>query len=165
MEYLSEDIDIAILVEKGAHGTSNHGITDTGAGDRAVASKYRIGGLDQLKNLLAALPNAIRGVGGKAEGLSARVTNSAHESNSGRTWSLRNALASFYIDIKVDKDTDITTAKSLLVSTGVSDDSISMSKHDDILKMKFDYLSDGHASNAVDEVRDALTSSGINVVE
>ena len=161
----SLDIDLFFMTlsEKGAH-SHLQGTTDTGVGDRVIAAKTRIGGNDQIEKLLAVFQDALRSVGWVTGGpITAVIDDGSHDENVGRKWSLRNAIATATITASIDDDADISRVESILLTSEVPDDSISVTKTDSQLTITLRYLSDGHGSNAISELTNILQKAGIMV--
>jgi hypothetical protein len=162
----SLDIDLFFmsLSEKGAHGHMQ-GATDTGAGDRAVASQSRIGGADQLEHVLAVLPDALRSAGWTdGSPINAVVDDGSHDENVGRKWSLRNAIATATITLdSTDDEVHTGNVQSILSASEVPDDSISVTKTGSQIIITMRYLSDGNGADAIAELADSLQKAGVTV--
>ena len=154
------EVYFSALEERGRSGGGHSGRTDTGAGDRAVAEKTRISGLDQLRPMLTHLNDALRAGGwDDSVPLEATVGADTHDEAPGRDWSLRGAVAEARIVAKAAKPdapaslgyTTLQAAVAALVPAG------------SISRLRFTVVHD--ADGLVDELDRADTQSTLSTRE
>ena len=162
----ADDPEVFFSLEErgGSHG-SKGGRTDTGAGDRAVAEKTRISGLDQLRPMLTHIPDALR-AGGWDDGkqLSAAVGPDTHDEAPGRDWSLKGAIAEARITAPASKP-DAEAAEAALHDSNTPEDAVFFEEEPGHVVAVIRYISDGFAANASSELVVELRAAGYTVTE
>ncbi len=157
------------LEERGGHSGKN-GRTDTGAGDRAVAEKTRISGLDQLRPLLAHLPDALR-AGGWKDGteLTATVGPDTHDEAPGRDFSLKGAVAQAIVRAPADSP-DAKAAEQSFHDEDTPEEAVffqqEAERHPDgnrWIVAVIRYISDGMATDGATELAAELRAVGVTV--
>lgn len=159
------------LQERGAHG-SKSGRTDTGAGDRAVAEKVRVCGVDQLRPSIAHITEALR-AGGWKDGatLEAFVGVDTHDDAPGRDFSLKGALAEARIRGLAEQP-NAEAADAAFHDERIPDEAVTFQVEGERhvggsrwIVAVVRYLSDGMAVSGPAELATELRAAGINVTE
>ncbi len=151
--------DEMLLVEAIYHSTHPGDTSNTGIGDRVVASGERINGVVYLEKLLLQMRDAFRAGGWNGSGsLHFRNEDSQH-SVSGREWALRGAIANVVIYANVDSPSPENTYIALS-KLRLPEGSIKVTANGAKLEVEIQYLSSGVASNAINELDKILTDNG-----
>jgi hypothetical protein len=173
-DYIEDDIDIYLMIERGHYGTIN-AIGDIGSGDRIVASKTRVTGKDQLRPLILHLFDAFR-AGGWKDGneISAVVMDDKDDYMSGRDWALRDALGVAIIKARTDDSPETNNlnkeAAELILHSDLPEEAVKFDvfreRRKDTptwLSVYIKYISDGTATSGVSELATVLRNNGISV--
>lgn len=166
-EFVS-DLELYLaLDERGGAHSSRHGMADAGAGagDRAIASKSRIGGADALRSLIPHINEALRAGGWDGStAIMAVVTNDNHDQASGREWSLRGAIAFAVLSAPADKP-DPDAAEQAFHDDKTPAEAIEFKAANRCITVELSYLSDGTGAPGYVEMANILRSNGITVTE
>ena len=159
------EVYFSALEERGRSGGGHSGRTDTGAGDRAVAEKTRISGLDQLRPMLTHLNDALRAGGwDDSVPLEATVGADTHDEAPGRGWSLRGAVAEARIVAKAAKP-DAGAAEAALHDTRTPENAVMFETEENAVVVYIRYISDGMAVDGTKELGAELRAVGVQVTE
>lgn len=159
------EVYFSALEERGRSGGGHSGRTDTGAGDRAVAEKTRISGLDQLRPMLTHLNDALRAGGwDDSVPLEATVGADTHDEAPGRDWSLRGAVAEARIVAKAAKP-DAGAAEAALHDTRTPENAVMFETEENAVVVYIRYISDGMAVDGTKELGAELRAVGVQVTE
>ena len=159
------EVYFSALEERGRSGGGHNGRTDTGAGDRAVAEKTRISGLDQLRPMLTHLNDALRAGGwDDSVPLEATVGADTHDEAPGRDWSLKGAVAEARIVAKADKP-DAGAAEAALHDTRTPENAVMFETKENAVVVYIRYISDGMAVDGTKELGAELRAVGVQVTE
>ena len=166
LEEFADDPDMLFSLQERGRSGGHGGRTDTGAGDRAVAERTRISGLDQLRPMLSHLPDAMRAGGwDDKHQISATVGPDTHDDAPGRDWSLRGAIAEAKLTVPVHGTPDHEAAEAALHDTGTSEEAVFFEAEGGSLIVYIRYISDGFAANAAAELAVELRGAGYTVTE
>lgn len=166
LEDFADDPDVLFSLQERGRSGGHSGRTDTGAGDRAVAERSRISGLDQLRPMLAHLPDAMRAGGwDDKQQISGTVGPDTHDDAPGRDWSLRGAIAEVKLTVPTHGTPDPDAAEAALHDTGTSEEAVFFEAEGGSLIVYIRYISDGFAVNAVSELAVELRAAGHTVTE
>jgi hypothetical protein len=165
-EEFVDDLELYFaLDERGGAHSSRHGMADTGAGDRAIASKSRIGGADALRSLIPHINEAFRAGGWDGStAIMAVVTDDSHDQASGREWSLRGAIAFAVLSAPADKP-DPDAAEQAFHDDKTPAEAIEFKAANRCITVELSYLSDGTGAPGYVEMANILRSNGITVTE
>jgi hypothetical protein len=172
LEEMIDDPDVFFaLQERGAHGGKN-GRSDTGVGDRAVAEKTRVCGLDKLRPCIQHVIDALRAGGWKDDGqLEAFVGPDAHSEAPGRDFSLKGALAEARIRAAA-AEPNSEAAIAAFHDSNIPEEAVTFvvegERHQGGKRWVVavvQYLSDGTAANGPTELAAELRAAGIGVTE
>lgn len=159
------EVYFSALEERGRSGGGHSGRTDTGVGDRAVAQKTRISGLDQLRPMLTHLNDALRAGGwDDSVPLEATVGADTHDEAPGRDWSLRGAVAEARIVAKAAKP-DAGAAEAALHDTRTPENAVMFETEENAVVVYIRYISDGMAVDGTKELGAELRAVGVQVTE
>ena len=159
------EVYFSALEERGRSGGGHSGRTDTGVGDRAVAEKTRISGLDQLRPMLTHLNDALRAGGwDDSVPLEATVGADTHDEAPGRDWSLRGAVAEARIVAKAAKP-DAGAAEAALHDTRTPENAVMFETEENAVVVYIRYISDGMAVDGTKELGAELRAVGVQVTE
>ena len=159
------EVYFSALEERGRSGGGHSGRTDTGAGDRAVAEKTRISGLDQLRQMLTHLNDALRAGGwDDSVPLEATVGADTHDEAPGRDWSLKGAVAEARIVAKAAKP-DAGAAEAALHDTRTPENAVMFETEENAVVVYIRYISDGMAVDGTKELGAELRAVGVQVTE
>ena len=159
------EVYFSALEERGRSGGGHSGRTDTGAGDRAVAEKTRISGLDQLRPMLTHLNDALRAGGwDDSVPLEATVGADTHDETPGRDWSLKGAVAEARIVAKAAKP-DAGAAEAALHDTRTPENAVMFETEENAVVVHIRYISDGMAVDGTKELGAELRAVGVQVTE
>lgn len=159
------EVYFSALEERGRSGGGHSGRTDTGAGDRAVAEKTRISGLDQLRPMLTHLNDALRAGGwDDSVPLEATVGADTHDEAPGRDWSLKGAVAEARIVAKAAKP-DAGAAEAALHDTRTPENAVMFETKENAVVVYIRYISDGMAVDGTKELGAELRAVGVQVTE
>lgn len=159
------EVYFSALEERGRSGGGHSGRTDTGAGDRAVAEKTRISGLDQLRPMLTHLNDALRAGGwDDSVPLEATVGADTHDEAPGRDWSLKGAVAKARIVAKAAKP-DAGAAEAALHDTRTPENAVMFETKENAVVVYIRYISDGMAVDGTKELGAELRAVGVQVTE
>lgn len=159
------EVYFSALEERGRSGGGHSGRTDTGAGDRAVAEKTRISGLDQLRPMLTHLNDALRAGGwDDSVPLEATVGADTHDEAPGRDWSLKGAVAEARIVAKAAKP-DAGAAEAALHDTRTPENAVMFETEENAVVVYIRYISDGMAVDGTKELGAELRAVGVQVTE
>ena len=159
------EVYFSALEERGRSGGGHSGRTDTGVGDRAVAEKTRISGLDQLRPMLTHLNDALRAGGwDDSVPLEATVGADTHDEAPGRDWSLRGAVAEARIVAKAAKP-DASAAEAALHDTRTPENAVMFETEENAVVVYIRYISDGMAVDGTKELGAELRAVGVQVTE
>ena len=171
-DIIHEDVELFFsLEERGIH-TGKSGRTDTGAGDRAVAERTRVSGLDQLRPLLSHLPDALRAGGWDPQkGLTAIVGPDTHDEAPGRDWSLKGAVAEARVFAETDgRPADAEAAAATLHDPNTAERAVFFDafaeRHQGgkrAVMATIRYISDGMATDGAAELAAELRAVGVTV--
>ena len=167
LEELINDPEVyfSALEERGRSGGGHSGRTDTGAGDRAVAEKTRISGLDQLRPMLTHLNDALRAGGwDDSVPLEATVGADTHDEAPGRDWSLKGAVAEARIVAKAAKP-NAGAAEAALHDTRTPENAVMFETKENAVVVYIRYISDGMAVDGTKELGADLLAVGVQVTE
>ena len=166
LEEFADDPDVLFSLQERGRSGGHSGRTDTGAGDRAVAERTRISGLDQLRPMLTHLPDAMRAGGwDEKREVGATVGPDTHDDAPGRDWSLRGAIAEAKLTVPVHGTPDHDAAEAALHDTGTSEEAVFFEVEDCRLITYIRYISDGFAANAAAELAVEMRGAGYTVTE
>ena len=159
------EVYFSALEERGRSGGGHSGRTDTGVGDRAVAEKTRISGLDQLRPMLTHLNDALRAGGwDDSVPLEATVGADTHDEAPGRDWSLKGAVAEARIVAKAAKP-DAGAAEAALHDTRTPENAVMFETEENAVVVYIRYISDGMAVDGTKELGAELRAVGVQVTE
>ena len=159
------EVYFSALEERGRSGGGHSGRTDTGVGDRAVAEKTRISGLDQLRPMLTHLNDALRAGGwDDSVPLEATVGADTHDEAPGRDWSLKGAVAEARIVAKAAKP-DASAAEAALHDTRTPENAVMFETEENAVVVYIRYISDGMAVDGTKELGAELRAVGVQVTE
>ena len=159
------EVYFSALEERGRSGGGHSGRTDTGAGDRAVAEKARISGLDQLRPMLTHLNDALRAGGwDDTVALEATVGQDTHDEAPGRDWSLKGAVAKARIVAKASKP-DPEAAEAALHDSRTPESAVMFEAEEGAVVVYIRYISDGMAVDGTKELGAELRAVGVQVTE
>lgn len=159
------EVYFSALEERGRSGGGHSGRTDTGVGDRAVAEKTRISGLDQLRPMLTHLNDALRAGGwDDSVPLEATVGADTHDEAPGRDWSLKGAVAEARIVAKAAKP-DAGAAEVALHDTRTPENAVMFETEENAVVVYIRYISDGMAVDGTKELGAELRAVGVQVTE
>ena len=159
------EVYFSALEERGRSGGGHSGRTDTGAGDRAVAEKTRISGLDQLRPMLTHLNDALRAGGwDDSVPLEATVGADTHDEAPGRDWSLKGAVAEARIVAKAAKP-DASAAEAALHDTRTPENAVMFETEEHAVVVYLRSISDGMAVDGTKELGAELRAVGVQVTE
>ena len=159
------EVYFSALEERGRSGGGHSGRTDTGVGDRAVAEKTRISGLDQLRPMLTHLNDALRAGGwDDSVPLEATVGAGTHDEAPGRDWSLKGAVAEARIVAKAAKP-DAGAAEAALHDTRTPENAVMFETEENAVVVYIRYISDGMAVDGTKELGAELRAVGVQVTE
>ena len=166
LEEFADDPEILFSLQERGRSGGHGGRTDTGAGDRAVAERSRISGLDQLRPMLTHLPDAMRAGGwDEKHAVGVTVGPDTHDDAPGRDWSLRGAIAEAKMTVPVHGTPDHDAAEAALHDTGTSEEAVFFESEGGSLIVYIRYISDGFAANASSELAVELRAAGYTVTE
>ena len=159
------EVYFSALEERGRSGGGHSGRTDTGAGDRAVAEKTRISGLDQLRPMLTHLNDALRAGGwDDSVPLEATVGADTHDEAPGRDWSLKGAVAEARIVARAAKP-NAGAAEAALHDTRTPENAVMFETEENAVVVYIRYISDGMAVDGTKELGAELRAVGVQVTE
>ena len=159
------EVYFSALEERGRSGGGHSGRTDSGGGDRAVAEKTRISGLDQLRPMLTHLNDALRAGGwDDSVPLEATVGADTHDEAPGRDWSLKGAVAEARIVAKAAKP-DAGAAEAALHDTRTPENAVMFETKENAVVVHIRYISDGMAVDGTKELGAELRAVGVQVTE
>lgn len=166
LEEFADDPELLFALQERGRSGGHSGRTDTGAGDRAVAEKTRISGLDQLRPVLTHLPDALR-TGGwdESKAIIASIGADTHDEAPGRDWSLRGAIAEARIVAQCHGTPDPQAAEAAFHDPNTSEDAVFFEANGNELVAYVRYISDGYAANAASELAVELRAIGYTVTE
>jgi hypothetical protein len=165
LDEMNDDPEIFFALQErgGGHGGKG-GRSDTGAGDRAVAERTRISGVDQLRPILAHLPDALRAGGWEESQLTATVGADSHDEAPGRDWSLKGAVSQAEIFAKADKP-NAEAAEAAMHDSKTPEEAVFFESRNGCVVAVIRYISDGMATSGSQELAVELRSCGIEVTE
>ena len=159
------EVYFSALEERGRSGGGHSGRTDTGVGDRAVAEKTRISGLDQLRPMLTHLNDALRAGGwDDSVPLEATVGADTHDEAPGRDWSLKGAVAEARIVARAAKP-NAGAAEAALHDTRTPENAVMFETEENAVVVYIRYISDGMAVDGTKELGAELRAVGVQVTE
>ncbi len=159
------EVYFSALEERGRSSGGHSGRTDTGVGDRAIAEKTRISGLDQLRPMLTHLNDALRAGGwDDSAPLEATVGPDTHDEAPGRDWSLKGAVAEARITARADKP-DAEAAEAALHDSRTPEGAVMFESAEGAVVAYIRYISDGMAVDGTKELGAELRAVGIQVTE
>jgi hypothetical protein len=165
LEEMIDDPEVYFAIQErgGGHGGKG-GRSDTGAGDRAIAERTRISGVDQLRPILSHLPDALRAGGWEDSQLTAIVGADTHDDAPGRDWSLKGAVSQAEIFAKAEKP-DADAAESAMHDSKTPEGAVLFEVRQGCVVATIRYISDGMATSGSQELAVELRSCGIEVSE